>query len=74
MLGNDARAGVAEGALRSPRGRRPQRSRDQQNHSASCVKRGDEISPPALPTYVRVIRAVGDANLEVVEGVDPASR
>ena len=30
------------------------------------------ISPPTMPTYVRVVRAVGDANFEV-EGADPAS-
>ena len=31
------------------------------------------VSPPTMPTYVRVIRAVGDPNFEVVEGADPAS-
>jgi hypothetical protein len=30
------------------------------------------VSPPTMPTYVRVIRAVGDSNFEV-KGADPAS-
>ena len=31
------------------------------------------VSPPTMPTYVRTVRAVGDANFEV-EGADPASQ
>jgi hypothetical protein len=30
------------------------------------------VSPPTMPTYVRAVRAVGDANFEV-EGADLAS-
>jgi hypothetical protein len=31
------------------------------------------VSPPTMPTYLRVVRAVGDVNFEV-EGADPASQ